>query len=712
VFSYLVWDTLDGAKIMISENVQWKKWVRKNFRTDGTVKGEGVRIPIPPLTTMPFHSVAIRIISSYLQVAGLLLQFNLTLPPSARHLLAFEASASSLGEQFLQFDCASNVRDAAEMFAYKQLLSVWILPGGSVVACALFWSCCLSMHKKKTPEQLQMQQQLHHQLELQQEMKRSRTKGHHGRNSKNKHASRLVPKINNKKSSAGNSKIEDGQSGVSDFDHYLNNKKHTVRLTLRDGFTASLMVLFYTLYPSVVNRVGLSLSCRPYGDRLLLTPALSVECWKPQHLTFVLTVSLPGMLLFAMLIPSILAHTLLRKRRQSRLYMTQNDFEPRWTLMFGFMFAGYRENFEWWESLVMLRKCAFVLLGIFVQPYGPAAQVVCAASVLSIAVSLHKHYQPYAHDGLNSLESLGLHACLAQLMTALLCNIFSRGELTSVADMTEEDEDAGDLGSATGRLGPRSTIVLIAVVFLANILFFSLALRNIIVESVDTQGAMGSIARSVVGPCRCQKSVARSRQKRQDASGLIPQEAPTISPAMKRIQSIVKRELQRHLEESSHQKPQPGMVGLGPGRRFPGQNKKPRLSFSNPHVQQLMMKRVTSVKQHNVVKLASQGASFHRVQVLERQAQASRRLKERLARMKRKSEAARRLNVTLRSTATTVTSPVDSTARAQSRDALAAQRTENLRANIRGRVVGQASKKSNTPAKRADRLPDTRYPVL
>jgi hypothetical protein len=670
VFSYLVWDTLDGAKIMISENMQWKAWVCKNVSMDGTVKGEGVRMPIPPLTTMPFHSVAIRIISSYLQVAGLLLQFNLTLPPAARHLLAIEASSSSLGEQFLQFDCATSVRDAAEMFVYKQLLSVWILPGGSIVVCALFWSCCLSVRKKKTAEQVRQQQQLQEQNE---------------------------------------------KSGVTDFDQYLIKGKDTVRLTLRDGFTASLMVLFYTLYPSVMNRVGLSLSCRPYGDRLLLTPALSVQCWKPQHLTFVLTVSLPGMFLFAILIPSMLAHMLVRKRRQSRLYMTQKDFEPRWTLMFGFMFAGYRENFEWWESLVMLRKCAFVLLGIFVQPYGPAAQVVCAASVLSIAVSLHKHYKPYVHDGLNSLESLGLHACLAQLMTALLCNIFSQGELMSVADVAQEDEDVSILGSATGRLGSKSTIILIAVVFLANILFFSLALRNILVESVDTQGTMGSIARSVVGPCRCQKSVARSRQKRQKAAGLTSR-ATTISPAMKRIQNIVKRERQRHLEESLRRKSQLDSVSLRvagtlnmqevTGLKSLAAKKKPRLSFANPDMQRKLMKRVVSVKQRKIEDLASHFASAHRVQVLARQAKAKSRLKERLARSRR---VGRHLSVlssirtsSLESVSAKVNIQIDSAAHAQSKDALAAQRAEDLRSSIRGRVVRQAAEKSNTPASRAD----------
>ena len=59
-----------------------------------------------PLTKMPFHSIAIRIVSSYLQIAGLLTRFDLTLPAAVKSLAAVvESSSSSLSEQLLLFDC-------------------------------------------------------------------------------------------------------------------------------------------------------------------------------------------------------------------------------------------------------------------------------------------------------------------------------------------------------------------------------------------------------------------------------------------------------------------------------------------------------------------------------------------------------------------------------------------------------------------------------
>ena len=66
LFTYLVADSIDGAGEMIETK-----------------------------ESMPFHSISIRIVSSYLQVAGMLMSFDLTLPASVRGLIMVEASTSS-----------------------------------------------------------------------------------------------------------------------------------------------------------------------------------------------------------------------------------------------------------------------------------------------------------------------------------------------------------------------------------------------------------------------------------------------------------------------------------------------------------------------------------------------------------------------------------------------------------------------------------------
>jgi hypothetical protein len=145
---------------------------------------------------MPFHSIVIRAVSSYLQIAGLLLKFHLSLPPSVRTLITVENTASSLSEPLLLFDCATYVRSDGDLFLLKQLASVWFIPLVAVIVLALFWF--------------------------------------------------VVGKLCLK------SKDEDGKEDV-------------LAMTGLDGFVSSLMILFYTLFPSVVNRIALTFSCQVYG---------------------------------------------------------------------------------------------------------------------------------------------------------------------------------------------------------------------------------------------------------------------------------------------------------------------------------------------------------------------------------------------------------------------------------------------------------------
>ena len=366
---------------------------------------------------MPFHSISIRIVSSYLQVAGLLMRFDLTLPDSVTSLVTAEASSSSLSEQLLQFECGTSIRNDRDLFLLRQVLSVWLLPLISIACCVLFWFvayvlCCWSGRKKK------------------------------------------------------NSK----------------NKKTALDVSPMDGFVSSLMVLFYTLFPSVVNRVALTFSCKTYGDRLLLTEALTVQCFADEaHRFMMYMVGIPGMLLFVFFIPGAISRTLIKQSKAGKLYPTQPHYEPKWTLRIGFMFAGYREGYEGWEAIVMLRKCGFVMLSVFLRSYGPSPQVVAASIVLIVATSAHLQHRPYVDEAHNWLESCGLHACIAQLLVTLISNMIGR-----IPDETRPSQ---------WTIGPVSTAVVIAVVFCSTAFFFWTTFVWTTRRSHGTKGAVGAMAR-------------------------------------------------------------------------------------------------------------------------------------------------------------------------------------------------------------------------
>ena len=388
-----MYDTLDGAKDMIEAAT-----AAARTNTTATV-------------VMPFHSIVIRIVSSYLQVAGMLLQFDLYLPPSIRTLITIEASTSSLSEQLLLFDCGTAVRNDRDLFLLKQGMSVWIIPLCSVALCFVFWWL---------------------------------------------------------------------------LQRFVLVRKNS-SMTGLDGFLSSLMVLFYTLFPSVVNRIALTFSCQNYGvgdqQKSLLTEALSVKCDSIEHLTFIFVIGVPGVLLYIAAIPTIVAMKLIKQRRAHTLYPSQMHYQSKWTLRFGFMFAGYKEGYEWWEVVVMLRKCCFVLLAIFLRPYGAAPQVVAASLVLVAALSATLQNAPYQDVQHNRIEVIGIQACLYQLMVALMCNLIQ-----------DKDKDQSGSPGTHDNLGPKSTAVLIFVVFGSTIVFFGTTIRATLQGSLNTKGAVGQLA--------------------------------------------------------------------------------------------------------------------------------------------------------------------------------------------------------------------------
>ena len=112
----------------------------------------------------------------------------------------------------------------------------------------------------------------------------------------------------------------------------------------------------------------------------------------------------------------------------------------------------------------MLRKCCFVLLAIFLRQYGPAPQVVAAALILVAALSAELQNLPYQDKEHDRIETIGLQACLLQLLVALLCNLVGLESM--------EQSTTSEVSSQSANLGPISTVILICVVFGSTVVFY------------------------------------------------------------------------------------------------------------------------------------------------------------------------------------------------------------------------------------------------
>ena len=74
---------------------------------------------------------------------------------------------------------------------------------------------------------------------------------------------------------------------------------------------------------------------------------LSVECYSLEHWSSIIGwIGVLGILLYIGVAPMLIALMLVQQRRWQELYPSQQHYESKWTLRFGFMLAGYKEGYE------------------------------------------------------------------------------------------------------------------------------------------------------------------------------------------------------------------------------------------------------------------------------------------------------------------------------------------------------------------------------
>eukprot|EP00946_MAST-07B_sp_MAST-7B-sp1_P004576 g4576.t1 len=212
--------------------------------------------------------------------------------------------------------------------------------------------------------------------------------------------------------------------------------------------------------------------------------SLSTRCYSNVHIMHIIGVTAPAIVLYMLMIPGYFIYTIRRLRTLKVLYSQDENYQPRWTYRYGFLFAGYEPDVAYWEVVVLIRKAAFVLVTIFTRPAGMAAQIMAAVLVLLLSLSAHIHVSPYDHDTHDLLESASLHANLITLPVAMLANQFSIAYRT------------GSVGEGGKRiLGPVESVVFSLTAILSFFMFVYYFIHGLLVEKIDDPGFVGKATR-------------------------------------------------------------------------------------------------------------------------------------------------------------------------------------------------------------------------
>ena len=176
------------------------------------------------------------------------------------------------------------------------------------------------------------------------------------------------------------------------------HKKRTRRSTIdtvvktRDVWSYCVVLLSFILYPSLVRYPMLLMSCRdisryrPFELYMLLDA--EEACFVGRHLTMVLLLAIPGLLLYGIGGP-LLAFAILHRHRK---HQKTSKYLFRW----GLVYSGYRAERWYWELIVVARKLIIIFVTTFLHE--PNFQLQVTLLTMMTAFALHHTFLPFDVD--------------------------------------------------------------------------------------------------------------------------------------------------------------------------------------------------------------------------------------------------------------------------------------------------------------------------
>lgn len=202
-----------------------------------------------------------------------------------------------------------------------------------------------------------------------------------------------------------------------------------------DAFWTTQVLILYLLIPSIwavcfQNFQTVNIA----GKSFLYVYPSDGELWSSQHMVFTWYVAVPGIVVYAVMVP-LLALWAVRKES------TRNSVST--TYRFGLLYNGYRSERWWWEIVIFVRK----ILLIMVVSFGGENrhQVTFALGIVMVLFHMQHQYYPYGRetprqrrlhwlDLLSLLNILGL-LWAASLFTNNFCDTASPGVCVSLAGL-------------------------------------------------------------------------------------------------------------------------------------------------------------------------------------------------------------------------------------------------------------------------------------
>lgn len=188
---------------------------------------------------------------------------------------------------------------------------------------------------------------------------------------------------------------------------FLKLKKKTIN-SFRKEIVITIMVVGFTLQPSIVNMYFTALNCIEINGELYVKKQLSLQCWEGDHLNIFLTFILPSLLLWSIILPII-----------CWVYVKQNIYSPNYQVRasLSFIMKGVRKDFYYWEFVMMAKRYLLSIISVFMI----SDMIVAVCSILLVLFffsMIHYKLRPYNMAVFNHILDI---SCFSSYFIYMIC---------------------------------------------------------------------------------------------------------------------------------------------------------------------------------------------------------------------------------------------------------------------------------------------------
>lgn len=368
----------------------------------------------------PLHSQIIKIMLNYLTVTSLASRVPLQWPKRIEEMLAVQATATHSGGKVVAIECSLPQRERPKFY---DLVSGYLIlvPVAGLCAPLAFWVLwyagpvrvtVATQHRwaRYAAEWARQNEGPQFKLESLPVVEPEKNDANLDRDS--------VPPL--KKQDAAYEKFLTNLA----MEPLFREKEDygTARKRCKSYFIICVVVVLFYLWTPVTSAILHLFVCVEIDPQtpnspfhgLFLQQDTSEMCWQNRHLGYLLGGALVGAIIVVLGIPVC-----------SGLYLWANRHrltDPTLNLRLGFLYYGYKKDACYYESVIMIRKLALVVVTVFFNhgaPYSGAYVLAIMLGTMFCSFFVHARLMPYEERILEQLERYSMSASIMTLWIGL-----------------------------------------------------------------------------------------------------------------------------------------------------------------------------------------------------------------------------------------------------------------------------------------------------